>query len=192
MYGISILSGIVILVFLMRQMRKDLFFYYMKIKWKMLTILILMIFYQFAIAIQFVPCRYFSYAPEIEWYKVHKGAGKVPYSIPEIILMLFINLITYLPAYLLVYYNIKNIDFKKYVEEVMKGYQISNQYFNSSIFIKLRVKNAILESIVHETASLSDSHLDVDVTTESSDTKSSSQNLYKKIYEYHKNKMTLA
>lgn len=44
-------------------------------------------------------------------------------------------MLTYLPLHFLAYFNVKNINFKGYLKEIMSGYGILQHYDDASIFI---------------------------------------------------------
>ena len=52
----------------------------------------------------------------------------------ERILFLIGQVLIYTPNFLYVYINTKNIDFKRYLYDIMSGYQLLNKYDGCSIF----------------------------------------------------------
>ena len=60
-----------------------------------------------------------------------------------------IDLLSYFPMFVYVYFNIKNINFKLYVEKSLKGIEIVDHYSSISIFIKkscCRAQNRLLST----------------------------------------------
>ena len=204
MYGLVIVSGIIILSLLMRQMQSNLYYYYQEIKWKLVTLILVRIFYQAELLITIIPWRYTHLMPDHEFYL---NNFPINYSVGEILIAWFINLLTYLPLYFLAYYNIKNINFNLYIQVIMSGYGIADHYDESSIFISKAkvITNSIVEGeidresnylertdykILSETQQANHSIPDVFNTIDemSEDTENSQmQNMYKVNYESYIN-----
>ena len=58
------------------------------------------------------------------------------YSILQILMFMLFDFWSELPLYLMAYYNIKNIDFKLYLYDIMASLNLIQFYDNASIFIK--------------------------------------------------------
>ena len=60
------------------------------------------------------------------------------YKTWELVTAMLIDLFSYLPLFFHVYFNIRNIDFKLYLREILKGYGLLHKYPQSSNFISIK------------------------------------------------------
>jgi len=141
--AIYILLFVIIYNFLKRTLRKNFHFYYQKIKYK-LFVLALTNIYFFIVSIMFNVLQYLNLIEKM----LETGER---YSILLNITYVLLLWSYYLAFFFVIYFNIKNINFKKYLKDVYVGLDIEKHYDGSSIFI---VKTCwISETLTSEKAS---------------------------------------
>ena len=73
-----------------------------------------------------------------------------------IIVYMIVDILSYFPLFFYTYYNIKNVDFKLYVKQSLKGMKMEDHYLTISVFIRNSccIKNG-LQKTTQETSSSS-------------------------------------
>lgn len=72
-----IILSIVTLVSLMYMMKKHLNYYYIKMKYKLIILIVVMIQYLTMSLIGFIPLRFFYFQPDFVWFVIHSKPGKI-------------------------------------------------------------------------------------------------------------------
>ena len=124
---------VVLYIFLIRILKSELHFYYSRNKYNLIVLLVASwVFFWMSIILFFT--RFNDFDPDEVYYQ---GTWKInTYPLLEIILYMIIDLFSYFPMFVYVYFNIKNINFKLYVEKSLKGIEVYDHYSTISIFIR--------------------------------------------------------
>jgi hypothetical protein len=73
--------------------------------------------------------------------------------------VIIIDVLSYVPMYFHAYFNVRNINFKLYLEEILKGYKIKHHHVEATIFLfynsrwLCRTNSSNLDSSVNATHS---------------------------------------
>jgi len=121
---------------LTRTLKTQLNYYYHKVKYDLLVLTIISIVFFTTQLILKIPSKYFNTEPSIIIYI--GDFSDVRFTTLQFVFVMLIDLFSYAPLYLHIYFNIKNINFKTYLLEIMKGWNIDHYYQNASIFIWIR------------------------------------------------------
>lgn len=133
-----IVSNIIIFILLTRLMRKHLNYYYNKKLWSLVLIIV-------SSSVYWV-CRFFNFNT-IEYfnsniYVIHYLDNPDDYSTGQVIWIMFANILITIPIIFYITFNIRNINFSKYLWVLMRGDQIVEFFEEASIYAKKRtVKN---------------------------------------------------
>lgn len=125
--SVFIIASPIIYYALVKTMKANLYLYYEKQKWRLLWIimanLLFMVFRVLyaVLSLYNIPVRFISSKGLSIWIQALYITSMVSLSLSHLFL---------------IYFNIKNINFKRYLMEIYKGLEIKNRYEEASIFIK--------------------------------------------------------
>ena len=124
---ILLVSFVILYQMLLRTLRKNLYFYYRKQKNKLFVLAVSNIYF-FAVSFIINVLEYFNYFEEM---LITEGEYHILLNATYVILLWTY----YFSYYFVIYYNIKNINFKKYLKDVYTGLRIQHHYEGASIYI---------------------------------------------------------
>ena len=127
-----IVVELLIFAILIRLLFKNLHFYYSKLLKSLILQVILCELYFGFLFIKIWNLRYFMKNYRFLLTLKH---FKLEYSTGELVVWMIINILTKIPFYILVYLNIKDINFEMYLRDVMKGAGIIQYYPSNTVFI---------------------------------------------------------
>lgn len=107
--------------------------YYLKTRKNLIILTITSITFFIFQLVRHIPWRFFNVQPDRIYYE-----GNFPnptYTTGEFVIWMLIDLATYAPLFFHAYFNVKNINFKIYIKDIMGGYGVNINYSNCSIFL---------------------------------------------------------
>lgn len=122
-------------------LKKELNYYYERKKRDLLILTIVSIMFFVIRLILLYPTKFFNGKPDSMIYLDNYHMEGYKYSVIEFVFVMFIDILSYLPLFFHVYFNIGNINFKVYLQEVLKGYSLEHQYKISSGFIYVKERS---------------------------------------------------
>ena len=111
-------------------LQKNLNLYYKQSKKNLALLTITSLIFQIGI----ICLDIFKMANDIGFYEIWWEENKADYL--EKYLYLLYYVLIYLPFFFYIYYNMKNINFKLYLWQIMTGYRIARYYDSASIFVR--------------------------------------------------------
>jgi len=131
--GLIIVFEVVLFFMLRKKLMSELNFFFWKIRYNLIILTITTCLF-FALQLMLkIHWKYFSMVPDkVSFLKEFDE----DYDTFELVICMFVDLLSYAPLVFHGYYNIKNIKFKLYIENSMKGVQAYQHYLSVSIFVK--------------------------------------------------------
>jgi len=122
-------------------LKEQLHFYYQKKKKDLLILTIVSILFFIIQIILKLPIKYFNSKADIMIYLNNFKIDKREFTVLEFVFVMVIDIAAYAPLFFHVYFNIRNINFKVYLREVLKGYCLEHKYRISSGFIYVKERS---------------------------------------------------
>ena len=153
MRALMVVIEFVLFFILRHELKKHLDFYYKKTKKSLIILLFCSVLYFFLHFLYLTGFKYVNVSKE----KILKTHTTGEYKGYEAVLWLVCDLIWNAPLYTLFYYNIKNIDFEKYLEDIMQCLNIGDHFQNASIFLRVKLINGDAPSVTESVSVVSQS-----------------------------------
>jgi hypothetical protein len=150
-----------------KMLKKELNFYYEKKKWDLLILTFASLLFFVVRLLMTIDNDYFNLRPDVILY-VGNFDEKVNFKTSKFVGIMLFDILSYAPIIFHAYFNMRNINFKIYLLEIMKGYLVNEHYDRASIYLitnktSFARKKEILEVIENPSISSYQSLIDEEV-----------------------------